>query len=313
MSEVRSTSSERTVRRLGVHVLGAADLDRKPPELAEGLAALEALSGDEARWRELTRPPQLVSPGGRRYAMRPLHTVVEAGCDGLLLVATRQDPPHRGDTWPLAELVGPLLRRRGVAARTVEVETFDLNGLRTAVRKGLGRFTRSAPADEVVLNLGGGAKLAFVGALLGLIQAGWTPRLLDPPYEDEPLVPPRELGLKVSLVPWLVRTQGRFWPRCGSGSGSRARSPSGPLVPCRNSRSQSRAVVQAAIASRVTVLTRSQAPASHGVSSASRWGSAKRAYPKTWFRASWLAWRGSHCSAFSTTVRLPSPRRVRLP
>jgi hypothetical protein len=204
MSGGRARSVPR-LRRLGVHVLGAADLDVKPHEFPAGLAALEALSGDEARWQELTRPPQLVSPGGRRYAMRPLHAAVEAGCDGLLLLASRQRPPDPRDTWRLAELVEPLLRRREVMVQRVEVAAFGLEGFRTAARQGLEQFIQETRADEVVLNLGGGATLAFVGALLGLIQAGRTPRLLKLPYEGEPLAPPRELRLEVSLVPWLVR------------------------------------------------------------------------------------------------------------
>ncbi len=206
MSEVRRTSNGRTVRRLGVHVLGAADLDVTSPNLEAGIAKLEALPDDASRWEELTRPPQLTTPTEGRFAMRPLHTALEAGCDGLLLVATRQDPPDRGDTWRLAELVQPLLRRRGVVVRSVEVREFGLEGFRTATRRGLEAFTQGASVDEVVLVVGGGAKLAFAGALLGLIQAGWTPRLLQPPREGESLAPPQTLRLEVSLVPWLVRT-----------------------------------------------------------------------------------------------------------
>ena len=93
MSEVRRTSNGRTVRRLGVHVLGAADLDVTSPNLEAGIAKLEALPDDASRWEELTRPPQLTTPTEGRFAMRSLHAALEAGCDGLLLIATRQDPP----------------------------------------------------------------------------------------------------------------------------------------------------------------------------------------------------------------------------
>jgi hypothetical protein len=201
----RGTRPRSRIRRLGVHVLGAADLDVRSPEFAAGVAELEALPDGE-RWARLTRAPQLTSPAEGRFAMTPLHAALEAGCDGLLLLATRQEPPHAGDTWRLAELVRPLLHRHGVVAAVVEVHALGLEGFRAATKRGLERLFRHMEAEEVVLIIAGGAKLAFVGALLGLVQAGRVPRLLEPPHEGEPLPPPRELQLNVSLRPWLVRT-----------------------------------------------------------------------------------------------------------
>jgi hypothetical protein len=193
------------IRRLGVHVLGAADLGVSPMQFAAELMAVEALPPGEPRWRRLGRPSKAEAPGEPSYAMSPLHAATQSECDALLLVATRQEPPDPGDSWRLAHLVEPLLHGRGVAVHIVEVHHFGLEGFKRAVKDGVDWFDRRWQPDEVVLVVGGGPKIAFLGALLGMVQAGRTPRLLEVPRKGEPPRSPSDLQLEVSLLPWLVR------------------------------------------------------------------------------------------------------------
>jgi hypothetical protein len=83
------------LRRLGVHVLGAADLDVAAAAFSAEMEAVGAIASDpEAVWARLTRKPQLVSSTGKVFTSTPLQTVLSAGCDALLLVGTRQLPRH---------------------------------------------------------------------------------------------------------------------------------------------------------------------------------------------------------------------------
>jgi hypothetical protein len=194
------------LRRLGVLVLGAADLGVPPRRFADELTTVEALPPGEPRWTRLSRASKDAPPGERPYAMSPVRAAVDAGCDGLLLIATRQEPPDPGDNWRLAQLMRPLLQQRGVVVHTVEAGHFGLDEFKAKTDSGLRWFEQRWGPHEVVLIVGGGPKIGFVGALLGMIQAGRIPRLLEVPREGDPVPPPLDLQLAVSLLPWLVRT-----------------------------------------------------------------------------------------------------------
>ncbi len=207
MEEVRRRSERRGVRRLGVHVLGAADLDaRTVEEFAAELVKFERLSEGEERWTRLSRAPRITSPGGVRFAATPLQAALRAGCDGLLLIATRQDPSHPGDTWRLAELVRPLLEGRVPVVRVAEVRRFDVDGFREATEERLRELASQLGVGEALLVMGGGPKVGFIGALLGMIQADHLPQVLEPPREGEAHRAPTVRRLEADLVPWLVRT-----------------------------------------------------------------------------------------------------------
>jgi hypothetical protein len=203
----RQRSDGRGVRCLGIHVLGAADLDASTvEEFAVRLSDLERLPDGDDRWERLSLPPRITSPTGVRFATTPLQAALRAGCDGLLLVATRQDPPRPGDTWRLAQLARPLLEERGVRVRVAEVRRFDVDGFREATEAGLRDLAPRPGEGEVALVMGGGPKVGFVGALLGMVQAGHLPQVFEPRREGEAHRAPRVLRLHADLVPWLVRT-----------------------------------------------------------------------------------------------------------
>ncbi|HLH71446.1 MAG TPA: hypothetical protein VKY90_21100 [Candidatus Dormibacteraeota bacterium] len=207
MDDGQKGSERRGVRRLGIHVLGAADLDALTvEEFARELAALGQLPDGDARWERLSRKPQATSPAGADFATTPLLAALRAECDGLLLIATRQDPPHTGDTWRLAELARPLLEERELLVRVVEVGRFDVDGFREATEAGLRQLASQLEIGEVVLVMGGGPKVGFIAALLGMVQAGHLPQVLEPQREGEAHPAPRLLRLEADLVPWLVRT-----------------------------------------------------------------------------------------------------------
>jgi hypothetical protein len=136
-----------------------------------------------------------------------LQTALEAQCDGLLLVATRQEPPHVGDTWRLAGLMRPLLEGRGVVVRLVEVQRFEVDGFRAATEAGLRELLSQFQVGEVVLIMGGGPKVGFIGAFLGTIQVvDSLPQVLEPRLAGEVRPASEVRRLEADLVPWLVRT-----------------------------------------------------------------------------------------------------------
>jgi hypothetical protein len=205
--EETSRSQGREIERLGIHVLGAADLDvRRVEEFETALAAVEQMPTEQRRWALLQRPPQTTSSSGIRFATTPLQAAVRAGCDGLLLVATRQQPSHPGDTWRLAELVQPLLEAHGLLVRVVEMHRFDVDCFRVAIDRELRRLGSEHSIGEAFLVMGGGPKVGFVGVLLGMIQADHLPQVLEPRRDGETDRPPAVRRLEADLVPWLART-----------------------------------------------------------------------------------------------------------
>ncbi len=202
---IEQRCARKRTQQLGVHVPGAADLGVSPNGFAAELVAARRCPTSQL-WARLGQPSRVVPPGEHPYAMSPLHAAVQARCEGLLLIATGQTPPHPGDSWPLAQLMLPLLRKRGMETRIAVVDHFDLDRFRMTARDEVRSFEQRSRPDEVVLIVGGGPEIGFVGALLGIIQAGGIPRLLKVPREGEPLGQPMELPLDVNLLPWLVCT-----------------------------------------------------------------------------------------------------------
>jgi hypothetical protein len=205
--EATRGSERREIRRLGIHVLGAADLDvPRVEEFGAALAAFEELPTGQRGWTLLERPPLITSSSGIRFATTPLQAAVRAGCDGLLLVATHQRPPHPGDTWRLAELAQSLLEDHGLLVRVVEVHGFAVDCFRMAVERELRTLGSELTIGEALLVMGGGPKVGFVGALLGMIQADHLPQVLEPRRQGEAHRPPAVRRLEADLLPWLART-----------------------------------------------------------------------------------------------------------
>ncbi len=205
--EEKRRPDRREMRRVGIHVLGAADLD--VPRVEEFQAALdqfEQLPTRRRHWTLLERPPLITAASGIRFATTPLQAAVRAGCDGLLLVATRQRPSHPGDTWRLAKLAQPLLEHHGMLVRVVEVDRFDVDSFRSAIEGELRQLASELTIGEALLIMGGGPKVGFVGALLGMIQADHLPQVLEPRREGEVDRPPAVRRLEADLLPWLART-----------------------------------------------------------------------------------------------------------
>lgn len=197
------TQGSRTV----IHLLGAADVGTRPQDFAQRLGALRALGDDQLAdaLADAHRPEA-------HHELPPLASLLAQldGVSQVLLVATAQDPPAPGDTAELACLLARALRARpekfGCTDVTVEclfVPAMDPEAFREATASWL---VKHRP-ERVDLGIASGAKQGWIGVLLGCIEAGVNPHMVEANRQDDAGqvhvfdVSGRELS------PWLARTR----------------------------------------------------------------------------------------------------------
>lgn len=186
-----------------VHLLGAADLGLVRGGIREALGSLsdeppetqdDILSGRRSTSTETEHRTDLLP---HHAAYRPLasglYELASSGLerlDTLVLVATKQHQPHPDDTAALAELLAERVRAtRGQLFDVITVSQASiciaasptLDDVRTAVRAMLRGTVHSGPVGVTV---GGGSTGALTGTLLGVLEAGLPPYIVEANRQD---------------------------------------------------------------------------------------------------------------------------------
>lgn len=190
------------------HVLGDADLGVRPARDAEGVAERKRinellLSGAIDDKKSLLTGSS--RDEGQHRAFRPLESTIAhiqifddsllgSGSDRIVLIATQQNPPHPGDTAPIAHAFTEVAERDGglfgieATVEVVIVPEMAADAFASAVREAAAAWYRpDGSIDEVIVGIAGGPVTATIGVIGGLVGAGIVPKLIESNRQDRNL------------------------------------------------------------------------------------------------------------------------------
>ncbi|MEN9801379.1 MAG: hypothetical protein RLZ37_504, partial [Actinomycetota bacterium] len=167
------------MKQIYLHIVGEATIGA-----GKGESLTEAI--DRFRSDPLFVPPWSREASAHGEWALPLTKIAQREVSTLVLVVTAQTPPHDKDTWPIAdELVDGSIDQIWAAEgkqtpdiRTLRVSDFSVSGFMTGTTD-LIRSLALAETDEIQIEMGAGATSAFVGVVLGVLQAGVVPRVVQ--------------------------------------------------------------------------------------------------------------------------------------